>query len=45
MTRWIAILLLAASTWGVAGCGGTDQPKTDAKGEPAKAPEAPPSGV
>jgi hypothetical protein len=45
MNRWIAILLIAASTWGFVGCGGSDKPKTDAEGKPVKAPEVPPSGV
>ncbi len=45
MKRLIAILALAATTWGLTGCGDSDKPKTDAEGKTVKAPEVPPSGV
>jgi hypothetical protein len=45
MKRWLIILTIVASTWGLAGCGGSDQPKTDAEGKAVKAPEVPPNGV
>ena len=45
MKRLLAILLLAASTWGLVGCGDPNKPKTDAEGKPVKAPDVPPNGV
>ena len=45
MNRWIVILTLVASTCGLVGCGGSDQPKTDPEGKAVKAPETPPNGV
>jgi hypothetical protein len=45
MKRWIAILALAASSWGLVGCSDPNKPRTDAEGKVIKAPEVPPNGV
>jgi hypothetical protein len=44
MRRLLVIVILASLTWGLVGCGGSDEPKKDADGKAIKAPDVPPAG-
>ena len=45
MKRMIALLALATLTWGLAGCGSSQEPKKDSENKGPQAPGTPPSGV
>ena len=44
MSRLVALLVLAALTGSLLGCGGSDEPKKDDEGKAVKAPGVPPTG-
>ena len=44
MRQRLVIVILASLTWGLVGCGASDEPKKDAEGNAIKAPDVPPAG-
>ena len=44
MRRLMLMISLIGLSWGLVGCGGSDEPKKDAEAKTVKAPELPPSG-